>query len=200
MPALEYAASRGKKIQVGLETSVERQRAVYFVCGLPLEDFRERLAKSDLRDKLYFGDYRLSTLSDDVNVHVGLAAPEKLEEDARIEFEKALAKLALQLGAASDPKQFPPEPILDEARFAVERDPEFTGFEVFRFADPETLRTITAFKTERRMSPKITFFGLGRQTFDEESRSVVDWLSPFASFQGLAIHYYESYRDLLEEK
>lgn len=200
MPALEYAASRGKKIQVGLETSIERQRAVYFVCGLPLEDFRERLAKSDIRDKLYFGDYRLATLSDDVNVHIGLTAPENLDKNARIEFEKALAKLALAVGAASDPKQFPPEPILDEARFAVERDPEFSGFEVLRFADPETLRAITGFKTERRMSPKITFYGVGRQAFDEETRSVVEWLSPITSFQGLAIHYYESYRDLLEEK
>jgi Carbohydrate binding domain 30 len=200
MTALEYAAWRGRKIQVGLETSIERGRSVYFVCGLPLEEFRQRLPKSGLRDKLYFGDYRLSTLSDDVNVHIGLAAPEKLDVDARIEFEKALASLALELGASSDPKQFPPDEILDEARFAVESDPELNGFEKLRFADPKTLRTIVGFITERHMSPKITFHGLSRELFTEETSSVVEWLSPFKSFQGLAIHYYESYRDLVEGK
>jgi Carbohydrate binding domain 30 len=198
MPALEYAAARGKKIQVGLETSIEADRTIYFACGLPLEEFQKRLAKSDLRDELYFGDYRLSTFSDDINVHLGLAAPEKMDGDARTEFEKALAKLALELGASSDPEHFPPDEILDEARGALGRDPELHAFEVFKFADPATGRDIIGFKAVRHMSPKITFHGLGREVFGEEIRSVVEWLSPYASFQGLAIHYYESYRDLVE--
>jgi hypothetical protein len=197
-PALEYAAARGKRIQVGLETSMEAPRTIYFVCGVPLDEFQKRLAKSDLRDKLYFGDYRLATFSDDINVHVGLAAPEKLEGDARTEFETALAKLALELGASSDPERFPPDDILDEARGALERDPELSGFEVFKFADPATQRPIVGFKAVRHMSPKITFYGLGHEVFGEETRSVVEWLSPYASFDGLAIHYYESYRDLVE--
>jgi hypothetical protein len=197
-PALEYAAARGKKIQVGLETSMEAARTIYFVCGLPLDEFQKRLAKSDLRDELYFGDYRLATFSDDINVHVGLAAPEKLEGDTRTEFEKALAKLALELGASSDREHFPPKDILEEARGAVERDPELSGFEVFKFADPATHRPIVGFEVVRHMSPKITFYGLGHEVFGEETRSVVEWLSPYASFDGLAIHYYESYRDLVE--
>jgi Carbohydrate binding domain 30 len=197
-PALEYAAAQSKKIQVGLETSLEANRTIYFVCGLPLEEFQKRIAQSDLRDELYFGDYRLSTFSDEINVHIGLAAPEKLDGEARTKFEKSLAELALQLGASSDPKQFPPDEILDEARGALDRNPELNGFEVFKFADPATGRPITGFKTIRHMSPKITFHGLGREVFDDETRSVVEWLRSYTSFQGLAIHYYESYRDLVE--
>jgi hypothetical protein len=197
-PALEYAAAHGKKIQVGLETSMEASRTIYFICGLPLDEFQQRLAKSDLRDELYFGDYRLATFSDDINVHVGLAAPEKLDGDARTDFEKALAKLALEVGACSDPERFPPDDILEEARGAIERDPELSGFEVFRFADPATRRRIVGFKAVRHMSPKITFYGLGDQVLGEESRSVLEWLSPYASFDGLAIHDYESYQELVE--
>lgn len=197
-PALEYAAERGKKIQVGLETSVEPSRTIYFVCGLPLDEFQKRLATSDLRDELYFGNYRLATFSDDLNVHVGLWAPEKLEGDARTELKKALGKLALEFGASSDPKKFSPDDILDEAQGAVERDPELSGFEAFRFADPTSGKAIVAFKTVRQMSPKNTFHGLGRDLFSAETKSVVEWLSPYASFQGLAIHYYETYRGLME--
>jgi hypothetical protein len=198
MPALKYAATAGKKIQVGLETSIETPRTIYFVCGLPLDEFQKRLAKSDLRDELYFGDYRLATFTDDLNVHLGLAAPEKLEGDARTEFEKALAKLALQFGASSDPKLYPPDDILAEAEGAVERDPELSDFEAVRFADPTTGKPIVAFQAVRHMSPKITFHGLGREVFNQETHSVVEWLSPFASFRGLAIHYYETYRDLVQ--
>lgn len=200
MPAIEYAASKGRKIQVGLETSIEPDRTIYFVAGLPLGEFQKRLAASDLRNQLYFGGYRLATFSDEINVHTGLAAPDHLEGAAQTEFEKALAKLALELGASSDPEAFPAGPILEEAQGGLARDPEMTGFETFRFADPETQRAITGFKTVRRMSPKITFHGLSREVFNEETRSVVEWLSPFASFQGLAIHYYESYRELVEDK
>jgi Carbohydrate binding domain 30 len=199
-PSLEYAASQGKKIQVGLETSIEPDRTVYFACGLPLKEFQKSLGTSDLHDKLYFGEYRLATLFDGTNVHIGLTAPENLEGAARAEFERAVAHVALELGASSDPKRFPADPILGKARLAVGRDPEWVGFEVFNFSDPQTQRPITGFFTVRHMSPKITFHGLSREIFNEETRSVTEWLSPFRSFQGLAIHYYQSYRELEEGK
>jgi hypothetical protein len=50
------------------------------------------------------------------------------------------------------------------------------------------------------MSPRITFHGLGREVFEEESRSAVEWLSTQPSFGGLAIHFYESYRELMESR
>ena len=50
------------------------------------------------------------------------------------------------------------------------------------------------------MSPRITFHGLGREVFEEESRSAVEWLSAQPSFAGLAIHFYDSFRNLMEGK
>lgn len=199
-PSLAYAASQGKKIQVGLETSLEPDRTIYFACGLPLKEFQKCVGASDLHDKLYFRDYRLATLFDGTNVHVGLTAPENLEGDALQKFERAVAHVAMELGASSHPDRFPIEPILAKARAALGRDSEWVGFNVFNFADPDTQRPITAFITVRRMSPKITFHGLSREMFDEETRSATEWLSSFQSFQGLAIHYYESYRELVEGK
>jgi Carbohydrate binding domain 30 len=198
VPSLAYAAARGKKIQVGIETSLEPDRTIYFVCGLPTEEFAKRLSNSQLRNDLYSGHYRLATFADGTNIHVGLTAPEDLDGDVRAEFEKAVSKVALEFGASSDPKRFPPGKILAQAQSALRHDPELTGFEPFNITDPATGRSIAGFKVVRHMPPGVTFHGLGREVFEEETRSVMEWLSPYASFQGLAIHYYGSFRELME--
>jgi hypothetical protein len=66
--------------------------------------------------------------------------------------------------------------------------------------DPETGRPIEGFRIAYRMISRTTFHGLGPDVFAEETRSLLEWLSPYPSFGGLAIHHYESYRELLEGK
>jgi hypothetical protein len=200
IPALSYAAAQGKKIVVGVETFLESDSSISFPCGLPTDEFRRRLATSGLCDRLFFEDFRMSVFSDDVNMHIGLSAPRKMNDTKRAAYESALLRLSRQLGAAVDPEHYPVQPILEIARAAVAQDPELKGFETFEITDPETQRNVTGFRAVRRMSPRITFHGLGREVFEEESRSAVEWLSTQPSFGGLAIHFYESYRELLEGK
>jgi len=200
IPALSYAAARGKKVVVGLETFSEGEGTVWFVCGLPAEEFRQRLGASGLRSRLFFEDFRMSAFSDDVNIHVGLSAPREMTAEKRVAFEAALVRLARQMGAASDPERYPTAPILDTAQAGLSQDSDWSGFETFEISDAETQRTIKGFRAAHRMSPRITFHGLGREVFEEESRSAVEWLSAQPSFAGLAIHFYESFRSLLEGK
>ncbi|MGE5327438.1 MAG: hypothetical protein ACM3NO_10395, partial [Deltaproteobacteria bacterium] len=176
VPSLKYAAARGKKIQVGLETSLEPDRTIYFVCGLPLVEFQKRLSNSRLRNELYKERYRLATLSDGTNIHIGLTAPEPLDDTNRGDFEAAFVKLAHELGASSNPEMYPPDKILPKARAALRTDPELSGFETFRLADPKTKRDVVGFKAVRHMLPAITFHGLSRDVFDEETRSAAEWL------------------------
>jgi hypothetical protein len=200
MPALMVASAQRKKILVGLETSHEADRTVYFVCGLPLAEFETRIAKSPLRDQFYFGDFRLAVYSDGTNIHLGLHAPDELEGPKRAAFERALAALAKDFGASSFPARFNVQAILGQARAALATDAEWRGFEVSNLTDPDTHQSIAAFKSVHVMLPKETFYGLGRPVFDEEIRSVVEWLGRYPSFAGLAIHYYESFRELVEGK
>jgi hypothetical protein len=200
LPALRYAAQKGKTILVGIETSVEPDSTIYFVCGLPREEFRKRLAASEMANQLFVDGLRVTSLSDDVNIHLGLTAPAQLAGPEREAFDSALIHLAKQLGAASDPDRFPTEAALEEARAALAQNPEWKGFETFELIDPETKRPIEGFQTVHRMSPKTTFHGLGREGFDEEMNSIGEWLGPYSSFGGLAMHFYDSYRDLLEGK
>lgn len=198
LPALDYAASLGRKIRVGLETSREPDRTVYFAAGLPVAEFQKRLTGSRLGMEFARHSWRLRTFSDGTNIHVGLEAPPSLEGATRQAFLKALAGVARHFGASSDPERFPPALIVQEARRAMRSKADWKDFEPFSFTDPETGKTVEGFQAVHGMPAKVTFHGLGRKVFEEETRSAVEWLSPYASFGGLAIHYYRSYQTLLE--
>jgi hypothetical protein len=200
LPALSYAAARGKKIIVGLETFSEGDTTVWFACGLPTEECRRRLATGNLRSHLFFENFRLSAFSDDVNIHIGLSAPREMTAERRDSFEGAFLRLARQMRTASDSERYPVRDALDTAQAALSQNADWRGFEVFEITDPETRRPVAGFRAIHRMSPRITFHGLGREVFEEESRSAVEWLSAQPSFAGLAIHFYDSFRELLEGK
>jgi len=200
IPSVQYAAAQGKRIVVGLETFAEAESTICFVCGLPAEEFRQRLAASGLRNRLFLDDFRMSVFSDDVNLHIGISARGELTEVRREALEGALVRLARKLGASSDPQRFPVAPILEEARAALAENRDWQGFETFQITDPETQRPVMGFRAVHRMSPRTTFHGLGREVFAEESRSVVEWLGRYPSFAGLAIHFYDSFRSLMEGK
>ncbi len=100
--------------------------------------------------------------------------------------------------AASAPTSVSTAPLLEAAREALRQDPEWKGFDPFEIIDPETGQKVAGFRTIYRMPRKITFFGLGREVFDEEARSTLEWLGRYPSFDGLAFHYYDTFRALLE--
>lgn len=200
LPALSYAAALNKKIVVGLETFLERDTTAWFVCGLPAAEFRQRLARSKLRHEFYYEGFRMSLFYDEVNFHIGLLAPETMTPEKQAAFEKALARLAQQFGAAADPDPNPIAPIIEVARAGLASDPEWRGFERFQITDPETRRSIPGFRSVHFMLPSITFHGLGRETFEEELRSSVEWLGAKPGFGGMAIHFYDSFREILEGK
>lgn len=198
LSALDYAASQGKRIVVGLETFAESDREIYFLCGLPSDEFRKRLKTSGLRSQLFLEDLRMSVFSDEINLHMGLAAPLENNEATRAAFEEALVRLARQLSASCQPDGYNVKTILEEARAALAENPEWKGFETFELTDPETKCVVTGFRSVHPFSPRITFRGLGRQVFEEETRSTVEWLGRYPSFAGIAIHFYESFRELVE--
>ncbi len=200
IPAIAYAATQRKQIVVGLETFQERDTTAWFVCGLPAAEFRQRLARSPLRHEFYYEGYRMALFYDEVNFHIGLLAPESMTPANQADFEKALVSLARQFGVTADANPNPIAPIVEVARAGLASDPEWRGFEAFQIADPETQRPICCFRSVHFMLPSITFHGLGREAFEEELRSSVEWLGAKPGFGGMAIHFYDSFREILGEK
>jgi hypothetical protein len=198
LPALAYAATQNKPVVVGLETFSEAANVVAFACGLPAEEFWPRLAQTGLRDQLFYEDFRMALLPDDVNVHIGLSLPREAAPERRVACDAALARLSRKLGASSEPQRFPASPMLDLARAAMSGSEEWSGFEPYEFKDPESGQVIQGFRASRRRQPSITFHGLGREVFEEEYNSAVEWLGHRPGFGGMAIHFYESFRELME--
>jgi hypothetical protein len=198
LPALEYAASRNKKIMVGVETFSESDSPVSFVCGLPDEVFWPRLARSGLRNQLVFEDFRMSIFSDGVNVHIGLSTPRDMTPEKKSAFEGALSRLSAQLGASIDPEKYSAAGTLTVARAAMAGDADWIGFEPFELTDSESGRSFKGFQSTHRMLPGTTFYGLGKEVFHEEIASTVEWLGRHPAFGGIAVHFYDSFRDLIE--
>ncbi|MGH8245324.1 MAG: hypothetical protein ACREUU_02705, partial [Gammaproteobacteria bacterium] len=194
LPALAYAATKGRKIVVGVETFFEPDAPAWFLCSLPSLEFYRKLATSGLRNQISFAGFRIATFFDRDRVYVGLNAPAEMKGETRAAFESALVRWSRSLAAPLDPGPN----VLRQARDAISHDAEWKGFDAIELYDPENGEKLTGFRSIRRMPPQTTFHGLGREVFEEEARSVIEWLSPFASFKGLAIHFYDSYRKLLE--
>ncbi len=198
MPAIEYASAQGKKIFVGLETFLEPERAIHFVSHVPAEGLAKRLAAAGLRGKLDFEGFRLAVLSDETGFFLGLAVPLDTADARRAELEAALLRLSRVVDESAGGGQYPAATTFEAARAKLARDPDWRAFEAFGIPDPENNRTLRGFRAIQRMSPRTTFFGLGREVFEEEARSSTEWLSRFPAFSGLAVHSYGSFRGLME--
>ncbi len=195
--ALEYASARGKRIVVGLETSIEPDSTVHFICGLPLKEFHRRLSRTAVRYQRFYKGFRLSAIFYEDHVHIGLTPPEELDTAKRAAFDQALLETARQWGATSDFARLFKRGLMEEARQAIHEDREWVGFEPFDLVDPETHQKFEGFRTVYRIPAKITFHGLGREAFTEETRSAIEWLQGYPAFAGLAFHHYTSLRTLM---
>lgn len=197
IPALAYAASVHKRVRIGLETSAQRDLPVEFVLAIPEKDFPARLQKTHLADSSTFEDYSVHALRGRGMVFVGLGLQ---GSDAAGQTSLAMALLHLRrLFGAGNRDRFSIQGALAEARAAIAAKSGWNSFEPHEIHVPGSRQTITAFRAVRGMPPVTTFHGLSRAVFEQESRSAAEWLGRYPSFDGLAIHYYQTFRALMEK-
>lgn len=193
-PALSYAARKGKQVMVGVETFSEPDATDYFAFSLPASEFHQRLAASGLRNDLHFEGYNLYASASGPNVILGLwwVSPPKEA------IETALAHLARKLGFPQADCCSALAPTTAEIRAMLASDPEWIRMDPAMLRGPQSHDTFTGFRLAHRMEPNTTFHGLRRQVFEEETQSTIEWLRRYPSFGGLAIHFYDSFRSLME--
>jgi len=196
IPALAYAAKVHKKIRIGLETSAQKQTSVEFAAALPTKTIFAKLQEKHLADQRSFEGYALHALRAEGVVFIGLGPPPSSSAIPKVSMEVALTRLRKLFGA-KPADRFSVENELDQARSAIAADPEWEDFEPVELQEPGSGQKIAAFRAIQRTAPVITFHGLGRKVFEEESRSAAEWLGNYSSFGGLAIHYYKSFQALM---
>ncbi len=196
IPALAYAASVHKKVLVGLETSAQKDISVEFVLALPAQEFLARLRETHLAESSSFERYSVHALRAKGVVFIGLG-PQHSGPAPTESIALALTHLRGRFGVRSSDR-FSVENMLGEARSAIADDPGWNDFQPVEIRKHGSRRAIAAFRAIQRTPPVITFHGLGLDVFEEESRSAAEWLSPYSSFGGLAVHYYQSFQALME--
>jgi hypothetical protein len=195
IPALAYAAQVHKQVRIGLETSAQKDKSIEFVLAIPESEFIAKLHQTHLAQRDSFKHYSIYALHADGTVFIGLGL-EGSEVESTRRFEGALIHLRKLFGAKSAAR-FSVRPVLNEARRAVAADPGWTDFRPDQLERPGSRKAIAVFLAVRRTPPITTFHGLGRSVFEQESRSTAEWLGRYPSFGGLAIHYYESFQNLM---
>ncbi len=194
-PALAEAARSGKKIVIGLETSAEKEEPVDFVLAMPVGSFRQAIVQAGLYSERTFEGYGLYALKGGENIFVGLGAPLRGAPPPAETLETALGDLRKAFGPK--PEALSLGPRMTEARAAVNANPEWTDFSAYRTKAFGKHGPLIGFQALHRTAPMITFHGLGRKVFEEESESAAEWLGTSPAFGGLAFHYYDSLRALM---
>jgi hypothetical protein len=192
---LAYAARVHKQVYIRLETSAQKDKTIEFALAIPQSEFIAKMRQTHLAQRDLFKHYSIHALYANGTVFLGLGMDDAEVESTR-RFEVALIHLRKLFGAKS-PGRFSVRRVLNEARRAVAADPGWTDFRPDQLEKPGSRKVIAAFVAARRTPPITTFRGLGRTVFEQETRSTVEWLGHYPSFGGLAIHYYESFQNLM---
>ncbi len=195
---LEYAdrVSRAK-VYVGVETSSSADATYWFVTGIPRADFRD-VVSGRARGLEAVTRSHLTIVTDGATVHLGVrvsARPALREASDAVGTLGELARL-LHAPAVVDGEMAPGD---DAALAALAREGEWRTIQADTFVDPVTHRVHRALRALRVMLPKLTFVNKTNSEMERELAVAEDAFVHYASYAGIAIHDWESYRMRFDE-
>lgn len=186
---LKYAASVGKKVYVGVETSQYPRQEVYFVSCVDIDKF------SLLENK--FEGFETRVYRGEKYIYIGLVKSEGVKEE---DFNKGLFKLSEQFGKITRPKD---EKEYNDLIFNVQHDlsgnPEFSDIQPQEYTD-EGGNIYLIFKAKEAMLEKLTFANLTEKDLNLVLSEAKKEFETYPSFIGFAIHHYRSYKTLCEKR
>jgi hypothetical protein len=194
---LKYADEAGRaSVFMGVETFRYEPQPVWFSLGLPeskfttaLEDRARHLANLSRLHGL-----RLHRLQTSQHVHVGVELPGPTTTTEQVQLsEKAIRILAREFGHYSGGVN--DGQLLANVREQVERSSEWQDWSIRPIHDANSGVTFSGFVTTRLMRSKVTFADNSMDSFIEETVFAEQTFCRHPSYEGLAIHSWESYRN-----
>jgi hypothetical protein len=192
---LEYADKSGRAtVYMGVETFRYRPSEVWFVCGLPREQFHAALGSEarHIARVSRLNEFRLRTLDDGQRVHVGIELPDGSDSSNEL-VTKTMRELAQHFSAREliDNR----EVLLQQVRDAIAKDHGWTNLEPRAIRASDGQRPPTGFTVDSVMLSKITFADDSFQDFQTQVRNAEEFFGRYKRYGGTAIHFYETFRD-----
>ncbi len=196
-------ADRGKKtkIYMGVETFMYEPTDVWFVLGLPRAQFYEALDKKG-HDYSYLSridGFRTQMLDDGGNIHLGIELPREPNDDVKQRITRVMLEIAQRFGASQYPGiRENADRIYMDVRRRVGTHPEWTRIRARDINDDASGTTYRGFMADSIMLSKITFADNPVGDLTLQTQAAERMFTDYGSYHGLAIHYYDTYRKLLE--
>jgi hypothetical protein len=194
---LKYAdEARRAAVFMGVETFRYEPQPVWFSLGLPVSEFTTALEDRGrhLAGLSRLHGLRLYRLQTSQHVHVGVELPGPTATTEQVQLsEKAIRILAREFGHYSGGNE--DGQLLANARAHVERSAEWQGWSLRPINDASAGVIFSGFVTTRLMPSKVTFADDSRNSFMEETVFAEQTFLDHPSYEGLAIHSWESYRN-----
>ncbi|MDA1051483.1 MAG: hypothetical protein O3C40_13525 [Planctomycetota bacterium] len=197
---LEYADHHGRAIvYMGVETFRYQPTPVWFATGVSTERFHailnsegEHIARISRLNGL-----RLRTLDDGQRVSLGIEIPQPLTSDVEELAKKTMVEIAKHFGArdAADAAVA----AVHQIAVAIEKDAEWSNLRSKPIIDNATANRYDGFLLDSTMLSKITFADDSADDFQIQVRAAEQYFSRYHRYAGTAIHYYETFRDKLQE-
>lgn len=197
---LEYADRHGRAIvYMGVETFRYQPTPVWFATGVLRERFHDVLessGESTARVSRIDG-LRLRTLDDGQRVSLGVELPQPLTSDVEQIATKSMLDIAKHFGipGRSDDSIAATAHI---ARF-IEKDAEWSDLRSRPIIEATTADVYDGFLLDSIMLSKLTFADNSAAEFQIQVRAAEQYFSRYKRYAGTAIHYYETFREKLEE-
>jgi hypothetical protein len=200
---LEYAdKAKAARVYMGVETFTYQPTECWFAVGLPRKEFEAALKEKakDFASRSRINGFRTQILDDGTNLHVGIELkPNPTPEEQKKALE-TMIEIAKRFGASADPAlKDKAENIRMDAEFGVGTDPEWENTRARDIVDPATNVKYTGFVATSIMLPKITFADEKYEDIRFQLAAAEGAFRKHPSFQGFAIHYYDTFLKKVEE-
>lgn len=193
-------------VSMGVETFRYEPTPVWFFFGLPRDKFRQALVgpARDLARLSRLNDIRFRTLDDGELVHLGVELPADANDDAWEAARRTLVELARRMGVkgiANPVDELFEQAVAAQARGVANRlkDPEIRAIVPRPILDAATGQTLAGFQAESIMLGKITFADDPPGQLVKESTAADEYFRRYRQFDGIAFHYYETFREKCQE-
>ncbi len=198
---LQYAdKTGGAKVYMGIETFTYDPTEVWFATGLPRAAFAEAI-RGRAKDYMLLSriqGFRVQTFDDGLNIHVGIELPPAMTPKDKDRVRRVMGEIARRFGVSSDPGlKADTDRLLKDAEFALVADVEWDHYRTQNIVDPATENIYSGFVATSIMLSKTTFADNTLAEMQEQIEAAEQEFRKHKSYEGIAVHYYETYRRLI---